>query len=86
MKSLHWIALAAALAAAPVLAAEVADGTQLGKTEAEIAASLTDLGFDVRKFKMKGDLIEAYAVKDGVMLEVFVDPATGAVAMTKVKG
>ena len=85
MKSLHWIALAAALTAAPALAADVATGDALGKTEAEISASLTAMGYDVRKFKMEDGLIEAYAVKDGATLEVFVDPATGAVAKTKVK-
>ncbi len=42
-------------------------------TEARIRATLTEQGYDVRKIKSEDGLYEAYAVKDGVRMEVYLD-------------
>ncbi|WP_281969038.1 PepSY domain-containing protein [Roseovarius nanhaiticus] len=70
---------AAVMAALPAFAADLGMGTQLGTTMDEIKATLTDMGYEVRKLEMDDGKIEAYAVKDGQMSEMYVDPATGQV-------
>lgn len=65
--------------ALPAFAAEVAKDAELGTTMEEIKASLVEMGYEVRKMKMEDGKIEAYAVLDAKLSEVFVDPATGLV-------
>lgn len=55
-------------------------GTALGKTADEITASLTAQGYKVRKVKSEDGKLEAYALKDDKLYEVYVDPATGMVS------
>lgn len=74
------ILVTALLVATPVLALDLAPETALGKTETEVRAALTELGYDVRKIEVEDGEIEAYVVKDGKMAEVHVDPVTGKIA------
>lgn len=77
------IAIAALMIAGPALAEGLAKDTQLGKTPEEITTTLVKMGYQVRKTDMEDGKIEAYAVKDGKMLEVYVDAGTGAVTEIK---
>ena len=65
--------------ALPAFAAEVTQDAPLGTTMDEVQTSLVDMGYEVRKVKMEDGEIEAYAVMDGKISEVFVDLATGLV-------
>lgn len=76
------VAIALAVPLSLAAAAEMV-GTQAGKTADEIKASLAAQGYEVRKIEREDGKLEAYAVKDGKRLEIYVDPATGAV--TKVE-
>lgn len=75
----------AALVAVPLGLAAASEmvGTQAGKSADEIKASLAAQGYEVRKVQEDDGKLEAYAVKDGKLYEIYVDPATGAV--TKIK-
>lgn len=77
------ILAAALLAATPVLASNLTLETELGKTEAEVRASLVKLGYDVRKIEREDGTIEAYAVRDGRKAELYVDPTSGKIARIK---
>ncbi|GAB4387664.1 PepSY domain-containing protein [Albidovulum sp.] len=84
------LALIAAIAfASPVFATDsatdVAMDSVLGKTIEEVTASLTQMGYEIRKAEMEDGKIEVYFVRDGKMGEVYVDPETGAVVKLKVK-
>lgn len=82
-----YLPLAAALAAMPglALATTLSVGMPLGKTALDVHSGLIALGYDVRKIETEDGKIEAYAVKDKQMAEVYVDPATGTVAKIKSK-
>lgn len=86
MKLAYAMTLAAALFAAPVLAESIAVGTQVGHDDAQIRATLTGQGYEVRKTDTEDGKIEVYAVKEGKKLEIYVDPTTGAVTKVKEKG
>ena len=76
----------AALSALPLSVAKAStdlDGAKVGTTAAEITASLTAQGYEVRKVKPEDGMLEAYALKDGKRYEIYVDKTTGTV--TKVK-
>lgn len=77
------LAAAIALPAGLAAAASELDGAVLGTSADEIRANLTAQGYEVRKIKPEDGKLEAYALKDGKLLEVYVDPATGKV--TKVE-
>jgi hypothetical protein len=85
-KTVFSAALAAALglamgaAAAP---ADIAKGETLGNDAEAITAALVAKGYEVRKVESEDGELEAYALKDGVRYEIYVDTASGAV--TKVK-
>ncbi len=83
MKQLALIALLAV--AGPALATELGTGTMLGKTVEEVQASLTGMGYELRKTEMEDGKIEAYVVKDGKKGEVYVDTATGLVSKLEMK-
>ncbi len=55
------------------------DGASVGKTAAEITASLTAQGYEVRKVEPEDGMLEAYALKDGKLYEVYVNTTTGTV-------
>lgn len=75
-------ALAVALALPLSFAAATSDliGTTVGKTADEIKASLIAQGYEVRKIKPEDGMLEAYALKDEKLYEVYVDTSTGMVA------
>lgn len=51
--------------------------TVLGTTMDEVRATLTGMGYEVRKFEMEADKMEVYFVGNGKMGEVYVSPETG---------
>jgi hypothetical protein len=57
----------------------------LGTTMEEVQASLTEMGYEVRKAEMEDGKIEVYFVRDGKMGEVYVDTKTGAVTKLELK-
>lgn len=80
-----FIVVAAMLVAAPALASDLSMGSQLGSTMDAIETSLVDMGYEVRKMEMEDGKIEAYAVKDGKMSEIYVDPSSGEVTDLETK-
>ncbi|MBT2130008.1 PepSY domain-containing protein [Aliiroseovarius lamellibrachiae] len=69
----------------PALAEDISMDSILGTTMKEVQASLTTMGYDVRKAEMEDGMIEVYFVRDGKMGEVYVSPKTGAVTKLGVK-
>lgn len=59
--------------------ANIAVGTTLGKTEADVRANLTTLGYSVEAVETEDDEIEAEILKDGQRFEVEVASDTGLV-------
>ena len=84
MRKLALIALIAF--ATPALAEDVTMDSTLGKTMEEVKASLTAMGYEVRKAEMEDGKIEVYFVREGKMGELYVSPETGAVTKLEVKG
>ena len=72
--------------ATPALAEDVSMNSILGTTMEEVQASLTAMGYEVRKAEMEDGKIEVYFVRDGQMAEVYVNPQTGAVTKLELKG
>ncbi|MBU2941431.1 PepSY domain-containing protein [Shimia thalassica] len=70
----------------PALAEDVTMGSNLGTTMEEVQASLTGMGYEVRKAEMEDGKIEVYFVRDGKMGEVYVSTETGAVTKLEEKG
>lgn len=83
MRKLALIALIAF--ASPALAEDVTKESMLGTTMEDVQASLTGMGYEVRKAEMEDDEIEVYFVRDGQMGEVYVDALTGAVTKLDLK-
>lgn len=83
MRKLAFIALIAF--ASPALAEDVTMDSNLGTTMEEVQASLTAMGYEVRKAEMEDGKIEVYFVRDGKMGEVYVSPQTGAVTKLELK-
>lgn len=83
MRTLAFIALVAL--ASPALAEDVTMESNLGTTMEEVQASLTAMGYEIRKAEMEDGKIEVYFVRDGHMGEVYVNPQTGAVMKLEVK-
>ncbi|WP_417714271.1 PepSY domain-containing protein [Pseudophaeobacter arcticus] len=71
--------------ASPALADSITIDSVLGTNMEEVQASLTAMGYDVRKAEMEDGQIEVYFVRDGQMGEVYVNPQTGAVIKLKTK-
>jgi len=69
----------------PALAEDVTMDSVLGTTMEEVQASLTAMGYEVRKAEMEDGKIEVYFVRDGKMGEVYVSPQTGAVSKLEIK-
>lgn len=83
MRKFALIALMAL--ATPAFAEDVTMGSVLGTTMEEVQASLTAMGYDVRKAEMEDGKIEVYFVRDGKMGEVYVSTQTGAVTKLDIK-
>lgn len=84
MRKLALIALVAL--ASPAFAEEVTFDSKLGTTIDEVQASLTAMGYEVRKAELEDGKIEVYFVREGKMGEVYVSTETGAVTKLDVKG
>ena len=84
MRKLALIAMMAL--ATPALAEDVTMDSILGTTMEEVQASLTAMGYEVRKAEMEDGKIEVYFVRDGQMGEVYVNPQTVAVTKLELKG
>ena len=61
------------------LLAAASIGDYLGKTQAEIAQSLRQRGYEVEEFEVEGGLIEVEASLDGQQDEIHVDPRSGKI-------
>ncbi len=73
-------ALAAALALpAGAAFAAASNGDYVGKTAAEITASLEQQGYKVGEIEREGGNIEAKVVLDGTPYEIYADPRTGQI-------
>ena len=71
---------AAALALfASAATAAVVTGDYVGKSKAEIAQSLEQQGYEVRKVETEDGYLEAYALVDRKRFEIYVDPQSGNV-------
>jgi hypothetical protein len=64
-----FVALALALAAPAARAEEEVDAA----TQEKVTAQLTAEGYEVRKIEAEDGLIEAYVVKDGKAMSLFLD-------------
>lgn len=51
----------------------------------KIEAMLKEQGYEVRKVKVEGTCLEAYATKDGRKAEIYMDPVTGKIVRIKEK-
>jgi len=67
-----------ALPATGAFASERHDATTAAQEQA-IRDTLTAQGYDVRKIKREDGLFEAYAIKDGERLEIYLDSAMNIV-------
>ena len=83
MRTLAFIALVSL--ASPALSEDVTMESNLGTTMQEVQASLTAMGYEVRKAEMEDGKIEVYFVRDGQMGEVYVNPQTGTVMKLELK-
>ncbi len=61
------------------------DGTYAGKSEAEITSLLKTQGYVVQEIEVEDDYLEAYAMKEGVLYEIEVDPHTGNVIEVEIE-
>jgi hypothetical protein len=77
MRRLALSTLAALALAMPALAGDLTMETVLGTTMDEVKASLTRLGYEVRKAEIEDGQVEAYVVGNGRMGEVYVSAETG---------
>ncbi|WP_319532741.1 PepSY domain-containing protein [uncultured Cohaesibacter sp.] len=83
--------LTALIIATPLLTATIAHAedlskdTMLGTSMDEVKASLTRMGYEVRKAEMEDGNIEVYFVKDKTMGEVYVSTETGKPVKLKMK-
>lgn len=79
MIKLNPIALTAGLLAPALAVAQIGVGDPAGTTEAQVRATLLDLGYTIIEMEIEGDEIEAEARLDGVLYEIEVSTARGIV-------
>ena len=73
---MNRILIATAFAATLLSAPAFAEDNEMpldDATRAQITAMLTEQGFEVRKVQIEDGEYEAYAIKDGKKLEIFMD-------------
>ena len=51
----------------------MASGAVPAATQSQITEMLTADGYEVRKMEMEDGFIEVYALKDGAMMEIYLD-------------
>ena len=85
--ALAALALAAVLALPAGLAGASPElvGQNLGTSPEGIKTALVEKGYEVRKIEDEDGKIEAYAIRDGVRYEIYVDPASGKVVKVETK-
>jgi hypothetical protein len=76
------VAVALALSAAPVLAST--DDAVSEETQNAVREKLLAQGYEIRSIQMEDGMIEVYALKDGQMLEIYLDDELNVVK-TKVE-
>lgn len=87
-KTMLSISTAALLlaAATPALATECTTAPMDKWMPAEeIHKKLAEQGYDVRKLEVEDSCLEAYAMKDGRRLEIYLDPVSGEIVKIKEK-
>ena len=67
--------LAAALSLPATFAAASNDGMISEDVQAQIRATLTQQGYEVRQIEMEDGMIEVYALKDGQRFELYLNDA-----------
>lgn len=67
--------LAVALALGGAARADDDESALDATKEAQVRATLTEQGYEVRSIGMEDGRIEVYAVKDGALLEIYLDDA-----------
>ena len=72
------VAVALALPAGSTFAA-ASNGDYVGKTAAEIAATLKQQGYKVREIEREGGYLEAEVVLDGRPYQIYTDRRTGQI-------
>ena len=74
----HKLTIALTLAAAMALPASGVFASGNNTVPAEMAqkirTTLTEQGYEVRKIKMEDGMYEAYVIKDGTRLELYMNP------------
>ncbi|RMF36337.1 MAG: PepSY domain-containing protein [Alphaproteobacteria bacterium] len=78
-------AMALAIPALADTPADLSTDMVLGKTLEEVQASLTSMGYEVRKSEVEDGMIEAYVVRDDSMAEIYVSPKTGKLTRIKAR-
>lgn len=73
------IALALALALPVSAYASSSDGAMTAERKTEITNKLTADGYEVRKIDVEDGMIEAYVLKDGQRIELYLDTALNVV-------
>ncbi len=52
----------------------------------QVAKMFTEKGYEVRKVEREDNCLEVYAIKDGKKMEIYIDPVSGRIVKTKIKG
>ena len=73
-------------AAAPALATECTSAPMEKWMKPEqVEKLLTERGYQVRKVKVEDSCLEAFAMKDGRRMEIYLDPVSGKIVKIKEK-
>ncbi len=74
--------------AVPASAAMVCTDAPTDKWMAQdqVAKMFAGKGYEVRKVKREDSCLEVYAIKDGKKMELYVNPVSGKIVKTKIKG
>ncbi|MEL6773128.1 MAG: PepSY domain-containing protein [Pseudomonadota bacterium] len=78
-RTIFTAALLAALTAPAAFAMEPVEGAMLGTEPSEISAALGESGYTMTRYERERGRIELTAVKEARRVEVYLDPASGAV-------
>lgn len=85
MKKIVLSTLTAAVFASQAFAATLSMDTVLGTTIETVTASLSEMGYEVRKTEMEDGKIEVYFVGNNQMGEVYVNTQTGKPIKLEIK-
>ena len=85
MKKIVLSTLTAAVFASQAFAATLSMDTVLGTTIETVTASLSEMGYEVRKTEMEDGKIEVYFVGNNQLGEVYVNTQTGKPVKLEIK-